>query len=397
MKTAILLGAGSSLPAGYPSTNAITNLVLTGVGITRATDSSYYIEDNTEDVQDGTTVLANKMAKKLYSEMNTHNEYYGLDQIPNYEDIAYLATQGCEQWSGEIDNPIILEFINRLRIEMASEICELKDHSHKTCFDNAGKDDMLASLFEETRNYIADIVWRCLLRSPRSLNHLNMIKYIFENSELTSLSTLCHDYHLETFLREEGIALADGFSESAEGGIRFWNNNLFSDEKTPYLKLHGSIDWFELTPRSGDIYDYSVGLLAQHLDCMRLKTSTGDRLNSRGRPLLLIGTFNKISEYSSGIFRDLHCCFRSTVRKADLLVVCGYSFGDKGINSEIADWICGDRKRHLTVIHPDKQNLLSHARPAIRDNWSEWEKHGSVSVIEKYLECVDDSDLPLHN
>ena len=325
--------------------------------------------------------------------MKNHNEHYGMDQNPNYEEIAYLAAQGCEQWSGEIDNPVILEFINRLRIEMASEICELKDNSHKICVDNAGNDDMLASLFEETRNYIADIVWRCLLREPGSLNHLNLIKYIYEKSELTSISTLCHDNHLETFLRNEGIALADGFSDSTDADIRFWNSNLFTDEKTSFLKLHGSIDWFELKPHSGDIYDYSVGLLAQHLDCRRLKTSTGDWLDSRGRPLLLIGTFNKISEYSSGIFRDIHCCFRSTVRKADLLVVCGYSFGDKGINSEIVDWTCGDRKRHLTIIHPDKQYLLSHARPAIRDIWNEWEKHNSVSVIDKYLEDVCVSDL----
>lgn len=316
-----------------------------------------------------------------------------MDQNPNYEEIAYLAAQGCEQWSGEIDNPVILEFINRLRIEMASEICELNDHSHKTCLDNAGKNDMLASLFEETRNYIADIVWRCLLRSPRSLKHMNMIKYIYEKTELTSISTLCHDIHLETFLRNEGIALVDGFSDSTDADIRYWNSNLSSNGKTSFLKLHGSIDWFELKPYSGDMYDYSVGQIAAHLHCMRLKTSTGDRLNSRGRPLLLIGTFNKISEYSSGIFRDIHCCFRSTVRKADLLVVCGYSFGDKGINSEIVDWICGDRKRHLTLIHPDKQYLLSHSRPAIRDNWNEWEKHNSVSVIDKYLEDVCVSDL----
>lgn len=396
MKTAILLGAGSSIPAGYPCTNAITNLVLTGEGVTRATNSSYYIGDTRND-QDNTTVLANKMARKLYSEMENHNEHYGMEQNPNYEEVAYLAAQGCEQWSGEIDNPVILEFIRRLRIEMASEICELKNYSHKTCVDNAGNDDLLASLFEETRNYIADIVWRCLLGIPASLNHLNIIKYIYEMSELTSISTLCHDSHLETFLRKEGIALADGFSESTEEDIRYWNGNLFSDEKTSFLKLHGSIDWFELNPHLGDIYDYRVGLLAQHLDCMRLKTSTGERLNTRGRPLILIGTFNKVSEYSSGIFRDIHCCFRSTVRKADLLLVCGYSFGDKGINNEIVDWICGDRKRHLTVIHPDKQYLLNNARPAIRDNWPEWENHGSVSVIEKYLECVDESDLHLCN
>ena len=54
--------------------------------------------------------------------------------------------------------------------------------------------------------------------------------------------------------------------------------------------------------------------------------------------MLLVGTFNKVSEYSQGIFRELHYRFRRTLHKADQLVVCGYSFGDKGINSEIIEW-----------------------------------------------------------
>ncbi len=110
MKTAILLGAGSSIPAGYPRTNAITNLVLTGEGITIASDSSYYIEDNTKNVQDSTTSLANKMARKLHSEMKNHNEHYGMNQIPNYEEIAYLAAQGCSTISAGTLTPAAFHF-----------------------------------------------------------------------------------------------------------------------------------------------------------------------------------------------------------------------------------------------------------------------------------------------
>ena len=42
MKTAILLGAGSSLAAGFPSTQHLTDLVLSGEGVWRHTDEVYY-------------------------------------------------------------------------------------------------------------------------------------------------------------------------------------------------------------------------------------------------------------------------------------------------------------------------------------------------------------------
>ena len=108
-----------------------------------------------------------------------------------------------------------------------------------------------------------------------------------------------------------------------------------------------------------------------------------------GRPLLLIGTFNKISEYSGGIFRELHYGLRSSIRDADKLVVCGYSFGDKGINSEIIEWFYASRGRRFIVIHPDIEVLVSRARGAIRNKWEAWENSGAVTCIRKKIEDVE--------
>ena len=396
MKTALLLGAGSSIPAGFPCTRTLTDFILSGRGVKRETDSAYYINSDCADVQDGTTRLVVRMANQVYKEVERYNAHYKMQRQPNYEDLAYVVDQGCEQWSGELDNPIVLSFLENLRSEMASEIQELRNYDHRICGNHAG-DDMLASLLEETRNYFVDIVYRCLNQKPTSLSQLDLIQHICENSDLTSISTLCHDTHLETFLADKGIAFADGFSESTEAGIRYWNGNFSSDNKLSYLKLHGSIDWFELHPQGGNLYSTRIGCVPSNLNLRYLETMNGGWLNSTGRPILLIGTFNKLSKYSSGIFGDIHCCFRSTVRNADQLVICGYSFGDKGINSEIVDWICGDRKRRLIVIHREPSILLANARPAIRNNWSEWEKHGSVLVMEKHLECINMSDLSVLN
>ena len=104
--------------------------------------------------------------------------------------------------------------------------------------------------------------------------------------------------------------------------------------------------------------------------------------------MLLVGTFNKIPDYTGGIFRELHHRFRSTLREADRLVVCGYSFGDKAINSEVIEWCYAKRGRRFLIIHPNRDELVSNARGAIRSKWNEWESEGAVAFIAKRLEEV---------
>ena len=57
---------------------------------------------------------------------------------------------------------------------------------------------------------------------------------------------------------------------------------------------------------------------------------------------------------------------------ADQLAICGYSFGDKGINTVILEWFYAkpDRRR-LLLIHPAHKELIKNARGAIRNRWKE--------------------------
>lgn len=57
---------------------------------------------------------------------------------------------------------------------------------------------------------------------------------------------------------------------------------------------------------------------------------------------------------------------------ADQLAVCGYSFGDKGINTVITEWFdAKPTSRRLLVIHPDHEELFKNARGAIRFRWKD--------------------------
>ena len=173
--------------------------------------------------------------------------------------------------------------------------------------------------------------------------------------------------------------------------MRYWTGVIPASGKIPFLKLHGSVDWFRLRRRddSEPWYDERIGM---PLDGDHHHTKALDgayQTAPEGRPLLLLGTFNKISDYSGGIYRDLHYAFRSSIREVERLVVCGYSFGDKGINSEILEWFYAKRGRRLIVIHPDPEALMRHARGAISSKWDGWKNKGAATCISKKFECVE--------
>lgn len=386
MKTAILLGAGSSVSAGFPSTQCLTNLVLSGHGVKRHTNASYYIcgaEPPTKE-----TLFANSMVRRLHAQGEHYYSTYA-ERRTNYEDLFYLALQVWDDQVGEMENPAILPFINQLRADMSPLIETAEDEGCHII-------NSFSSLIRETRNYIADIVWRRLCHEPKpaSLSNLDLFVHICNSMKVTGISTLCHDTHVETFLRGKEISLCDGFSNPRVGD-RSWNGDFSANGTIPFLKLHGSVNWFEVQPRcGGDEYD---GRIVIPLDGDQYHTRTDDgklEFPVNGRPLLLIGTFNKISAYSSGIFGELHQRFRSTIREANRMVICGYGFGDKGINTEILEWYYDERGRRLVVIHPEPDDLFRNARPAIQRVWEdEWERRPSISIVRKRLEDLDINEV----
>ena len=414
MKTAILLGAGSSIPAGFPSTKCLTDRVLSGKGVYSSTDELYYV-DFTKQSPSQTTQLVREIVEQLSKEAECcYSDTTGRE--PNYEDIFYLADQVSGYLRGEMKNPAVKPFVDNLRDQIKRFINSQPRIDFKNLLIDTSVDtpDYIADVaLIDTPDYIADVVSRCLrCHKPKqaTLGQLDLIKRGCNLGNITSISTLCHDTHVETYLEGVGIALSDGFS-GEEAGVRYWNDDFPNNKKIPFLKLHGSTNWFRLSPSPGaenTRYDDRMGILGGpsldagdnwHDDKTYIlpnddpgltQTIGGvehDVLNKR-RPLLLIGTFNKILDYSKGIFDDLLYRFRSTIRQANQMIICGYGFGDKGVNENIIEWYYAERKRRLIVIDPDDK-LFEKARWAIESKWTRWKKEGNLILIEKPFEKVD--------
>ena len=356
MKTAVLLGAGASIPAGFPATDGLTQSILSGAGIKRHGDGAYYFT-NSDEGEQAVVQLVNCAVRHIHGKSKRYFAEWK-ESPPHYEHLYYLAKQLWDEELGEMENPAIGPFAKVLKAKLAP-LLETANGQYVP--------ETLEGLYREVCHFTADVVWRKLQEEPGQTSQLKPLAEACRSGGVVSIATLCHDTHVESFLRQEGIELADGFS-ALQDGYRYWKDDFPSSSATPFLKLHGSVDWFLYGGHSSHICIPPEGQYQQ-----RLRAEDGtSAYAAKGRPELLIGTFNKLAEYSQGISLDLYYRFRRMLNAADQLAICGYSFGDKGINTVILEWFYAkpDRRR-LLLIHPAHKELIKNARGAIRNRWKE--------------------------
>jgi hypothetical protein len=198
------------------------------------------------------------------------------------------------------------------------------------------------------------------------------------------LFTLNHDLVTETHLRERGLAVSDGF-EREFGTLRIWTDT-YAVAARRFFKLHGSIDWYRYPL---DLDGWSGQITARTSeDPFHARGPNGEMLGfpAGGRPRLLTGTFNKILSYPSDVFADHHFRFHEALASADRLLIIGYGFRDKAINSRLIAWALRPGERRMVVAHRDPTGLGDGARAAISQKWGGWQKSELLTFVPRHLE-----------
>ena len=184
-------------------------------------------------------------------------------------------------------------------------------------------------------------------------NHIEFVKALFtcrrsglERRPPVSFFTTNYDTLLEDALALCRIPTVDGFSG---GSMAFWDPNRIQrhtdrwDEsfQARIYKLHGSIDWF----------------VSEEDIVVRRREGAGYPKGISGR-LLIYPQATKYRLTQKDPFASLFSAFRSSLSdpKSDLLVVCGYSFGDEHVNEEI-ERALKQRDNRLTVLAFIQQQL----------------------------------------
>lgn len=382
-RTAFLIGAGASIPAGLPTTEEITARVLSGQDIIRHTDGTYYLEDPDPDGMRTFDAHVHRVAILLRRlQIEVDNYYlYDFDVLTNYEDLYYLCSQIYDSELREFENPLVGAFLDKAAGDI-QRICHLNIGGQIEPWE-------LSTLFREACYYIRDVAWRMLLTKPVRFDHLNCVLDACRDPNIAEveLFTLNHDTLLERSLASADIGYNDGFGQPVND-VRYWNPDIMNsaDYSIRLIKLHGSIDWFRFPPNPHSIGPDAIGIPLSDDIWHTISPSGQMQTPAGGRPVLLAGTFNKMLDYTASIFADLHCLFRETMRSSSRLIISGYGFGDKGINSQIIEWMYESTKRQICLIHPNPSKCRTHSRGAISKNWDHWIQDGRLQFIQRRIE-----------
>jgi len=370
-----LMGSGLSCAAGLPSVDKITEEIFNMENVFKSSDNHYYKSKSKPSEECFPEYYKhNKAIEKILKIANCEvGKYYGNNYKTNYEELYYLVKQIDDKF--EYDNPAILAFIEKVNIKIKSLL------------------DSNVTFNESIRNsvkYIEDAVWHILAEKYENLTVLDFLLKEVPKGNINIFS-LNHDYLIEQILQEYKIDYVNGFKPYNKD-IKIWDRNLFDQKsKIKLYKLHGSISWVRYTINNFKGYFYAdIGLN----DIYHLKDNKGNYLWPAEGPRFLIGSVNKILEYSRELFSELFYRFHFILKNTNLLIIIGYGFKDKGINSKIIEYMYHDFKNKIIIVDiKGKEKLLKNARLAIQINVPKWEKEKRLDFICKNIKDLLIEDL----
>jgi len=395
IKIAFLLGAGISINQGAPTTEELTKKILNNSNVGRHTNGIYYSDFKDAANFDNEPIgLIQNFLKKIKSKIEDY--YEDLDKsnfnpvkMVNYESIYFYIWQILNSKNKEWDNPITLTTQKTLEREFNS----LKKEIKYSNYYNFNFNEFLG----EITKYISAIVSDSLCIKINNYN--NFLNYVFDSANddnvlKVEIFTLNHDTLIEQSLENKHLLFTDGYNYyNSELGL--WDLSLFNKKqfKINLYKLHGSIDWynFGFKDKFNKRSKWITGRAKIGADIDHFIDKRGNiiDLSSDEKPIILIGTFNKMFKYQTGVFIELFYKFYEVLNTVNFLIVSGYSFNDKGINFYIKRFLDNNFKNRLIVINKEPEILIGNSRGIIKNSWYRWIIEKKIKVIRNNFEEVE--------
>lgn len=374
-----LVGAGVSA-AGFPGTEEITKFMFDCEECYRHTDGRYVFAPYPSNRSKRYTEPVSIIKEYLRFLKRVISQYYKDKKVLNYEDLFYMVSQIADAESGEYDNPAIQPLLDKIRSE------GFLDSWEKMGSKGEG-------LFEEARYYITDAVRHKLwLPLPEDTTYLFADASRDKRVNMLDLFSLNHDLLLEQYFMKNNISIIDGFTTSNRD-LRHWQASLYvkDEPKLRLYKLHGSINWCRVRNEANPLYSQQIVVAT---DPDYAKDKKGNYLTLLDKRSFLIGTVNKILEYTvKDIYFQLSRVFRQHLHVSSRLIVSGYSFGDKGINSVLINWLLSNENNLMLIIHPDISLLRRDVGGAILNKWKILVEKKVLRFIEKHFEKTSWNDV----
>jgi hypothetical protein len=347
----ILLGAGFSVPMGYPVGNQLNTKLLTCTGENFAFSPAGKICDN------------NAGTKPNFGYKNSYDWYFDFckDAIRYYNDnikaFDYEEFYDYLKEKAKDDNGLKAVF------EKGSyNKSDFNNFEQYVCQTDNIYNQLVVSYLEdgEGKSWYDDASHLPKPRFEGYTGFLNCIEKLAEN-HIINVHTLNHDLFFERLNRTEWIngELCDGFEEL---GSPFYgklqpNNGDYKcrlsrytgkyDRKIRLYKLHGSKDYYVYYTNKGkgatlypETYIKTRRLIDNMNFCKEIQTQSGkleyENCSVNYHPDFLTGTTSKIARYKEPLlYKKLFELFKKNLKKADILIIIGYGCKDTEINRYI--------------------------------------------------------------
>ncbi|MEW5884295.1 MAG: SIR2 family protein, partial [Armatimonadota bacterium] len=165
---------------------------------------------------------------------------------------------------------------------------------------------------------------------------------------LVTVYGLNYDMCFEAALQSINRTCINGF----ENGV--WSPmKLQTEQEVRYLKLHGSLDWVD---------DAEFGICSLEYPA---HPEASEMIGQR--PLVIFGTESKMTAKEPFLSQLHH--FSHSLDNCNVLVIIGYSFGDKYMNELIQQRFSTNTVMHVCIVVPtDIGEVLADCVPALHDS-----------------------------
>lgn len=317
-----------------------------------------YTEDAARDVYEEPdppeVTKVRSLIKKVQSVAEKYYDRLARDKEVNYEDLFYICRQIHQCEKGE--SPSI-----------APLVAEIKESDEVDLLDAPSQDDRsdLQYTALHAQLLIRGVVQAELDDEQCKVKGLDVIRQVIQDPEVrqTTIVTLNHDRLVERMLEGNNpddwtCDYADGFGNT-KGCVREYRaGKIFnSEESVRVIKPHGSVDWF-WAQKVFDDSDYQTPPLTyfKHNDptkkhIHKLSNGQGTKFEiAAAGPTFLTG-FEKEQSYGADIFGDMVYAMNSGLEDADLVLVSGFGWKDRGVSHRLLNALEWDHERRMVLLY----------------------------------------------
>jgi len=363
-RIAIILGSGFSFNAGLPLAKDI-NSYFTQDNKKKllhftSDEWKWYDLANDTDRNNGSLrfdrIIYGYILNELVLEFIKKNKEFN-----NYEEFYQFVIDNLNE------REIIIKISNQAYKKFEKDYIINKDIRLYETYINDFFNPQLNQIYNMINYLIGDLLFWRKSFSDFSSSYNPFISYIsyFEHKDIFTLN---HDCLLEALFESNNIKYSDGFStdgsclQSNESKkIKCFNGEF---DSTNIIKIHGSIDLYKyifvkedgsIMYPTGEYIYFKTHDYYEKQSPIRINTKNGQivqKFHWNITPQFITGTNKKKLIETDNMYKTLYNELKKRILLADTLLIIGYSYSDKHINSQIKSSLSKGKIVKLININP---------------------------------------------